>query len=188
MAHDNPERYQNEYYGGDDRGGSYSGASTPSGIFGFFGGLKPLADLIMRLVVGWAFYASGLTKVMSTELLMNIAGRDVRYPTSLEPSQTTLTLFEYEYSVPFLEPALAAQLGTAAEIVLPVLLIFGLFGRLSALGLFVFNIVAVMSYEAAQAGAAFYLHVLWGTMLLSLLAHGPGKISIDYLFTPKKRH
>jgi putative oxidoreductase len=141
----------------------------------------------MRLVVGWAFYASGLTKVMSSALLMNVAGHEVRYPTSIEPNASAVMLFEHEYSVPFLDPALAAQLGTAAEIVLPLLLIFGLFGRLSALGLFVFNIVAVLSYEAAQVGPAFYLHIVWGTMLLSLLAHGPGKISIDYLFTPKKR-
>ena len=186
MAHDNPERYQNEYY--NDNGGANSQSSgTPSGIFSFFNGLQPISDLAMRLVVGWAFYASGLTKIASSELLLNILGRDIRYPLSLEPSASTLTLFEYEYSVPVLPPELAAQLGTAAEIILPILLIFGLFGRLSALGLFVFNIVAVLSYEAAQTGAAFYLHVLWGVMLLSLLAHGPGKISIDYLFTSKKR-
>ena len=187
MAHDNPENYQNEYYGGEDEADSRSSGGTPSGIFGFFGGLQPISDLIMRIVVGWAFYASGLTKVASSELLLNILGRDIRYPTSLEPSQTTLMLFQHEYSVPFIASDMAAQVGTAAEIVLPVLLIFGLFGRLSALGLFVFNIVAVVSYEAAQAGAGFYLHVLWGTMLLALIAHGPGKISIDYLFTPKKR-
>ena len=183
MAHENPERYQNEYYSGNDD----SSTSTSSGIFGFLNGLQPIADLIMRLVVGWAFYSSGLTKVASSELLMNLMGRDIRYPTSLEPSQTTVFLFENEYSVPFLTADMAAQLGTAAEVVLPVLLIFGLLGRISALGLFVFNVVAVISYEAAQVGNAFYLHVLWGTMLLALIAHGPGKISIDYLFTPKRR-
>ena len=184
MAHERPENYQNEYYTGNDDGGS---GGTPSGIFGFFNGLQPISDLIMRIVVGWAFYSSGLTKVASTELLMNLLGRDIRYPTSLEPSATTNMLFANEYSVPFLTPDVAAQVGTAAEIVLPVLLIFGLFGRVSALGLFIFNVVAVVSYEAAQVGNAFYLHVLWGVMLLSLIAHGPGKISIDYLFTPKRR-
>lgn len=175
---------QNEYYANES---STNTGTVSGGIFAFLNVFQPLADLLMRLVVGWAFYASGLTKVVSSEVLLNVLGRDVRYPTTLEPSSTTIFLFENEYNVPILEPTMAAQLGTAAEIVLPVLLIFGLLGRLSAVGLFVFNIVAVVSYEAAQVGNALYLHVLWGTMLLSLIAHGPGKISIDYLFMPKNR-
>ncbi len=150
-------------------------------IFSFLNFLQPLADLLVRLVVAWAFYTSGLTKTLSTTLF-SLAGRDVAIPTSLAPTDTTLFLFQEEYKVPILAPELAAQVGTAAEIILPVFLAFGLLGRLSALGLFVFNIVAVISYEAAQSGIAFYQHVLWGLLLLITIAHGPGKISIDQLF------
>ena len=150
-------------------------------FFDFLNALQPLSDLIMRVVVGWAFYASGITKVVS-EPLINLLGTEIKYPTSLAPTDTTLFLFEEEYNVPLLAPELAAQLGTMAEIILPVLLVLGLFGRLAALGLFVFNIVAVLSYPPAQSGAGLYLHVLWGVILLALVAHGPGKISIDHIF------
>lgn len=149
-------------------------------LFADLDGLRPIADLWLRLVVAWAFYKSGLGKVVS-ESLFNLFGFDIRYPTSLEPTSTTVFLFQNEYDVPLIPPELAAQLGTLAEIVLPVFIAFGLLGRLAALGLFVFNIVAVLSYEAAQSGPAFYLHVLWGTLLLAVIAHGPGKISIDHL-------
>ena len=40
---------------------------------------------------------------------------------------------------------LAAVMGTGGELVLPELLVFGLFGRFAALGLFVMHIVAVVS-------------------------------------------
>ena len=150
-------------------------------LFDFLDGLQPIADLLLRVTVAWAFYTSGLTKTLSANLF-SLFGLEVNYPTSLAPTDTTIFLFEEEYGVPLLSPELAATLGTAAEIILPLLIIFGLFGRLAALGLFVFNIVAVISYEPAQTGNAFYLHFVWGVMLLAVVAHGPGKISIDHLF------
>lgn len=150
-------------------------------LFAGLDGLRPITDLWLRLVVAWAFYTSGLTKVTSN-LLIHVFGTDLRYPTSLHPTFTTQLLFQNEYHVPLLSPALAAQLGPVVEIGMPVLIALGLFGRPAAIILFVFNIVAVLSYQAAQSGPAFYLHVLWGTLLLAVIAHGPGKISIDYLF------
>ncbi len=50
-----------------------------------------------------------------------------------------------EYKVPFLSPWLAVAMGTAGELVLPVMLVLALAGRFSALGLFVVNGVAVIS-------------------------------------------
>ena len=119
-------------------------------FFDFLNWFQPLTDLLLRLTVAWAFYQSGITKVVAETIATLPFIGDFKIPTSLAPTDSTIMLFEYEYSVPILPPDLAAQLGTAAEIILPVLLAFGLFGRLSALGLFVFNVVAVLSYEAAQ--------------------------------------
>lgn len=48
--------------------------------------------------------------------------------------------------MPLLAPAVAALLGTAAELALPVLLLLGLGTRFAALALFAFNVVAVISY------------------------------------------
>jgi putative oxidoreductase len=80
--------------------------------------------------------------------------------------------------VPLLSPTLAAWLGTGAELLLPVLLVLGLTGRLSALGLFALNAVAVISLSEI-AEAALQLHVFWGSLLLALVLWGPGRWSAD---------
>ena len=123
-------------------------------------GLAPILDLAIRLWVAAAFFQSGLAKIQSWE--------------------TTLALFENEYSVPLLPPALAAYLGTATELLVPALLVIGLGGRFAAAVLFVFNIVAVISYgDLSEAGLM--QHQIWGLLLLVTLLHGPGKLSIDHL-------
>lgn len=125
--------------------------------------LKPLTLLGFRLYVAWAFFASGLTKLKSWS--------------------STLSLFEDEYVVPILSPELAAYLGTAAELVLPVLLAVGLLTRPAALGLFVFNIVAVISYPylfTVEGAGGFWQHVVWGAMLWTVFVFGPGKWSLDF--------
>jgi putative oxidoreductase len=87
--------------------------------------LQPVALLAARLYVAKVFLLSGLTKVRDWD--------------------TTLALFMDEYHVPVLPPELAAWLGTGAELLLPILLVLGLGGRISAIGLFVLNAVAVLS-------------------------------------------
>jgi putative oxidoreductase len=121
--------------------------------------LAPVADLAVRLWVATAFFKSGLVKIQSWE--------------------STLALFTYEYSVPVLSPETAAYLGTFTELVFPVFLALGLAGRFSAAVLFIFNIVAVISYPALNE-AGLEQHQVWGIMLLVTLLHGPGKLSLDY--------
>lgn len=120
--------------------------------------LQPAAQLAARLYVAKVFFLSGLTKIRDWE--------------------TTLALFTDEYQVPLLPPELAAPLGTAGELVLPVLLVLGLGGRLAAAGLFVVNVVAVLSL-AEIAEAALQQHVFWGSLLLGLVLWGPGRWSVD---------
>jgi len=122
--------------------------------------LAPVVDLAVRLWVAAVFFKSGLTKIQSWD--------------------TTLLLFTNEYKVPFLSPEAAAYLGTGAELVLPVFLALGLGGRLAAFALFVFNIVAVVSYPELE-GAGLEQHYVWGIMLLVTLLHGPGALSVDRL-------
>jgi putative oxidoreductase len=117
-----------------------------------------LAQLAARLFIAQVFFQAGLTK--------------------LNDWSTTLLLFENEYSVPLLPPLWAAWAGTAGELVLPVLLVLGLAGRFAAAGLFVVNLVAVLSL-ADIAPAALQLHQFWGTVLLALLLWGPGRWSLD---------
>jgi len=120
--------------------------------------LKPVALLAARLYVAWVFFASGLTKLRDWE--------------------STLFLFEEEYAVPFLSPELAAYLGTGGELLLPVLLVLGLFSPIVAIGLSIFNVVAVISLEEI-APAALSMHMVWGLLLAVIILWGPGRISSD---------
>lgn len=123
--------------------------------------LKPLVPallLIGRLWVAWAFFRSGQTKIASWD--------------------STLFLFEYEYQVPLLPWELAAYLGTAAELILPLFLALGFLTRPAAFALFVFNIIAVASYPALWP-KGFYDHQMWGVILLAVTIWGPGVAAVD---------
>lgn len=140
--------------------------------------LTPVADFLARYWVASAFFSSGLTK--TTTGSFTLLGHAFNYPLSLLPAESTFTLFEYEYQVPLLPSTLAAYMGTAAELLLPVFLLLGLGTRYAALGLFVFNIVAVISYPDLMA-AGLAQHQVWGLLLLITMCHGPGRLSVDYL-------
>ena len=120
---------------------------------------QPLAALLARLYVAQVFFMSALTKIRDWE--------------------TTVSLFTDEYKVPYLSPELAAMLGTAGELVLPVLLVFGLLGRVAALGLFVVNAIAVISLSEI-APAALQQHITWGVLLALLAIYGCGKWALDH--------
>lgn len=126
--------------------------------------LQPLAALLARLYIAQVFFLSGLTKLRDWEI--------------------TVALFTDEYKVPLLSPALAAAMGTAGEIALPVLLVLGLGGRLSPLGLFVVNAVAVISLSEI-APAALQQHVFWGSLLAGLAIYGLGPWSLDRWVAPR---
>jgi putative oxidoreductase len=125
--------------------------------------LQPAAQLLARLYLASVFWRSGLTKIVDWG--------------------TTLALFTDEYHVPWLNPTIAAYLGTAAELALPVLLVLGLAGRFAAAGLFILNAVAVMSL-ADVAPAALQQHIFWGSLLAALLLWGPGRWSLDRIAAP----
>ena len=135
--------------------------------------LAPVAELGIRLWAAKFFWDSALTKV-------SLGGG---FP-FIHMNPSTIMLFTYEYQVPILSPEVAAYLGTATEFVFPVLLAFGLGGRLAAAVLFVFNIVAVISYPGLEE-AGIVQHQLYGTLLLLPLLRGPGKISIDHFIRRK---
>lgn len=122
--------------------------------------MAPALDLGIRIFVAGVFFRAGLTKIASWD--------------------TTVALFENEYAVPLLPPELAALLGTGAELAFPVMLVLGLGTRFAAAGLFVLNIVAVISYPAiGEVGLKD--HQYWGLLLLVSLLHGPGALSLDHL-------
>ena len=126
----------------------------------------PVLLLFCRLWVAWVFFNSGLTKIATWD--------------------STLYLFELEYQVPLLPWELAAYMGTAAELILPVFLALGLLTRPMAAALFVFNIIAVVSYPALW-DQGFYDHQLWGLMILIVIVWGAGPFSLDRVLKAQLR-
>ena len=121
--------------------------------------LTPLFDLGIRLYVASVFLRSGWLKISDWG--------------------GTQALFESVYQVPLLPPHLAAVLGTAGELGLPVLLVLGLAGRFGAAGLSVVNLVAAVSFpDISDLGLQD--HLLWGLLLLVTVFHGPGRLSVDH--------
>jgi putative oxidoreductase len=129
-----------------------------AGFGGSIDKLQPIFALVIRLYVARVFFTSGLIKLQSWD--------------------STVGLFQNEFHVPLLPPYAAAVLGTGAELCLPVLLTLGIGTRFTAIALFVFNIIAVISYpDLSDAGLKD--HMLWGALLLVTLFYGPGKIAVD---------
>jgi putative oxidoreductase len=128
--------------------------------------------LALRVYVAWQFLKSGWLKVSDWE--------------------NTRFLFQEEYRVPLLPSDLAALVGTAGELVFPVLLILGLLTRPAAAGLSLVNVLAVVSYAHVLLTEGFEAavgqHYLWGLMLLTLMVFGAGRWSADAQLLSRARN
>jgi len=122
--------------------------------------LAPVFDLGLRLFLANIFFKSGLTKIQSWD--------------------STLYLFSDVYRVPLLSSEAAAWLATGAELGLSVLLVLGLCGRFAAAGLFVLNVVAVISYYSGLSEAGLSHHLYWGLLLAALLIVSRWQWSVDF--------
>jgi len=121
--------------------------------------------LVSRVSVAAIFFLSGRTKVDGW----------------LTVNDTAYTLFQEDYKVPILPPELAAHLATYAEHLFPLLLVLGLFTRLSALSLLAMTaVIQLFVYPDAWP-----THLSWAAPLLYLLARGAGPLSLDALFKIK---
>ena len=137
---------------------------TPS----LYGRLTALAEralpvdlllLVQRFGIAAVFFQSGRTKV---EGLFTIP-------------QTTVDLFELEYALPLLPPKLAAYMAAGAEHLFPVLLVLGLFSRLSASALLGMTLVIQLFVYPD----AWPTHLSWAGLMLPLIAMGGGRIALD---------
>jgi putative oxidoreductase len=126
--------------------------------------LQPLGLLALRLYVSSVFFRAGIIKISDWS--------------------ATLALFHDEYKVPLLPPDVAACVGAFGELSFPILITLGLAGRFGAAGLFVVNVMAVLSYPQLwgfDCPAGIHMHFVWGAILLALALFGPGKLSLDEL-------
>lgn len=127
--------------------------------------LAPLADLAVRIAIFRVFFWSGLVKINDW--------------------QGTLTLFEYEYMVPVLPIGPAAMLTTAFELGATSLVLVGFGARLAALPLLGISLVIQFVLGAGNPAYNQIEHYLWMALLLTVIARGPGLLSIDALLRRK---
>jgi putative oxidoreductase len=119
-----------------------------------------ILQLGMRIGVGMVFFNAGLLKYRSFEFAVK--------------------LFEDEYKVPVLAPAVAARLAMINELTTSTLLFLGLATRIATLPLLgMIFVIQIFVYPGAWPD-----HVLWGSILIFLLTRGPGPFSVDHLIEP----
>jgi len=127
-----------------------------------------LIQLAMRIGVGAVFFNAGLLKYNSWEF--------------------TVKLFEDEYKVPLLDPAVAARLAMVQELTLPVLLFLGLATRAATVPML--GMIAVI--QTFVYPNAWTEHLVWSSILVFLLTRGPGILSLDHLvdryFAAERQH
>ncbi len=129
--------------------------------------------LVLRFALAIPFYRSGLTK---WDGFLQLSGG----AEFLFAQEFKLHIFGSQYPYPF--PVFAAHAAGIAEIVLPVLLVFGLLTRLSALGLLAMT--AVIQITVPEGWANF--HLPWAAMALALVAFGGGRLSLDALLARRQ--
>ena len=116
--------------------------------------------LATRVAVAAIFFYSGRTKVEGFLTLTDSA----------------YELFRTEYKLPFVPPEIAAHLAAYSEHLFPLLLVLGLFTRLSALALLGMTLVIqIFVYPDAWP-----THLSWAALLLYLAGRGAGRLSLDH--------
>ncbi|PJI99258.1 putative oxidoreductase [Acidovorax sp. 69] len=118
-----------------------------------------LLALVNRVGVASIFWMSARTKVEGWFTI----------------SDSAYALFREEYKLPLVPPELAAQMATVAEHVFPILLVLGLFTRLSAVALLGMTLVIqVFVYPDAWP-----THLSWAGLMLYVAGRGAGNVSLD---------
>jgi putative oxidoreductase len=119
----------------------------------------PLSIILLagRVGVGATFFKAGLLKYNSFEFAVK--------------------LFQEEYRVPLLDPAVAARIAMVQELTIPILLFLGLATRIATIPLL--GMIAVI--QTFVYPNAYNDHLVWGSILVLVLTRGPGVFSLDYL-------
>ena len=132
-----------------------------------------LIALLGRFAIATVFWRSGQTKVEGFAVDLFSGTFQLGVP---HLADSTLYLFRSEYKVPLLPTEWAAYLATTAEHLFPLLLLLGLATRLSAMAL----LGMTLEIQLFVYPDAYPVHATWATILLYLMAKGPGRLSLDH--------
>jgi len=149
-------------------------AALIAGLISFFSRIPDsLIALVGRFSIAAIFWKSGQTKIEGLAIDLVAGEFQLGWP---QLSDSALELFRSEYRLPLLLPELAAPMAAFAEHFFPILILLGLATRFSALAL----LVMTLTIQIFVYPDAYPTHGVWATVLLVLIARGPGKISIDH--------
>lgn len=127
--------------------------------------LSPLLDLAIRLFMANIFFKSGWLRLQDF-----LNGQ----------WSNQITAFTDYHPLPLLPPEVAAIVGTGAEVILPVLLVLGLFTRVSAAGLLIMT-MSIQFLIPEDYGVSNDDHYLWMMLLAVPMLKGAGMFSADFL-------
>lgn len=139
-----------------------------------------LVAFVARFSIAAVFWKSGQTKIQG--LSIDIVDREftLGWP---RLSDSAVALFKDEYQLPLLAPEIAAPLAAFAEHFFPLLILFGLATRFSALAL----LVMTLTIQIFVYPDAYPTHGTWAAVLLYLMVQGPGKLSLDHWIARRYR-
>jgi len=129
-----------------------------------------------RFSIAAVFWKSGQTKVQG--FAIDIVGGEFTLGVP-QLSDSVIELFRDEYKLPLIAPEIAAPMAAFAEHLFPLLILIGLATRFSALAL----LVMTLTIQLLVYPDAWPTHGLWATVLIFLIARGPGILSLDHLIS-----
>ena len=132
-----------------------------------------LVAFVARFSIAAVFWKSGQTKIQG--FAVDIVNREftLGWP---RLSDSVVDLFRDEYHLPLIPPEIAATMAATAEHLFPILILFGFATRLSALAL----LGMTMTIQLLVYPDAYATHGTWAAVLLYLMVHGPGRLSLDH--------
>lgn len=132
-----------------------------------------VTQFVLRVALATPFWRSGINK----------------WDGFLQLNDTAVLLFSDEFKLhlpggpySFPAPGAMAFLVGSAEIVFPILLVFGLATRLAASALLVMTLVVELTVPDGWP-----VHITWAAMALGIMAWGPGRLSLDHWFRFEQR-
>lgn len=132
-----------------------------------------LLAFVARFSIAAVFWKSGQTKVQGFAIDIVSLEFTLGWP---RLSDSVVDLFRDEYRLPLIPPEIAATMAALGEHILPILLLLGIATRFSALGL----LGMTMTIQLFVYPDAYPTHGTWAAVLLYLMVHGPGKLSVDH--------
>ncbi|POA77458.1 DoxX family protein [Pseudomonas sp. DP16D-R1] len=137
-----------------------------------------LIALLGRFSIAAIFWKSGETKVQG--LALDIVSGEFQFGLP-RLAESAVLLFKEEYQLPLIAPESAAIMAAFAEHFFPLMILIGLATRFSALAL----LIMTLTIQLLVYPDAYPTHGVWATVLLLLLAKGPGAVALDHFIARK---